>query len=95
MATYGNAVSENITLENSKIIEPCCIFDGVKITNSVVGPYVSVGKNSEISNSVISNSIVQTNVVMKNEVMTNSMIGNSVSIEKKIDEYSVGDYNQL
>ena len=54
LATYGNDVSENITLENSKIIEPCCIGDGVKITNSVVGPYVSVGKNSVISNSVIS-----------------------------------------
>lgn len=95
LATYGNDVSENITLENSKIIEPCCIGDGVKITNSVVGPYVSVGKNSVISNSVISNSIVQTNTTLKNEVMTNSMLGNSVSIEKKIDEYSVGDYNQL
>jgi glucose-1-phosphate thymidylyltransferase len=45
LATYGNDVSENITLENSKIIEPCCIADGVKITNSVVGPYVSVGKD--------------------------------------------------
>ncbi len=95
LATYGNDVSENITLENSKIIEPCCIADGVKITNSVVGPYVSVGKDSVISNSVISNSIVQTKTTLKNEVMTNSMVGNSVSIEKKIDEYSVGDYNQL
>lgn len=95
LATYGNNVSENITLENSKIIEPCCIANGAKITNSVVGPYVSIGENTEISNSVISNSIVQNNTVVKNEVMTNSMIGNSVSIEKKVDEYSVGDYNQL
>ena len=95
LATYGNNVSENIMLENSKIIEPCCIADGVKITNSVIGPHVSVGKNSVISNSVISNSIVQTNTTLKNEVMTNSMIGNFVSIEKKIDEYSIGDYNQL
>ena len=95
LATYGNEVSAKAVIESATIVEPCCIADGVKITNSIVGPYVSVGEGTKISNSVVSNSIIQTNSVLANVNITNSMVGNSVKMQKVAEELSVGDYNEL
>ncbi len=91
----GNKVSKTSKQKFSIIIEPCFIDDGAIINNSVVGPYVSIGKNTIIKNSVISNSIIQTNTNIKEAVFSNSMIGNFVNINKEKDDFSIGDYNTI
>ncbi len=90
-----NLVSAKAVTENSVIIKPCFIDEGVIIKNSVIGPYVSVGKGTIIENSIIKNSIVQTKSVLKNKLIENSMIGNNVKLEGKTDNLSVGDYNVI
>ncbi|MCF6365864.1 MAG: hypothetical protein L3J35_06630 [Bacteroidales bacterium] len=91
----GNKVSSKSEQNFSVIIEPCFIDEGAIINNSVVGPYVSVGKNTIIKNSVISNSIIQTNCNIKEAIFANSMIGNYVNINKEKDDFSIGDYNSI
>ncbi len=91
----GNKVSKTSKQKYSIIIEPCFIDDGAIINNSVVGPYVSIGKNTIIKNSVISNSIIQSNTNIKEAVFSNSMIGNFVNINKEKDDFSIGDYNTI
>ncbi len=91
----GNQVSKTSKQKFSVIIEPCFIDEGAIINNSVIGPYVSVGKDTIIKNSVISNSIIQTNCDIKEAVFSNSMIGNHVNINKEKDDFSIGDYNTL
>lgn len=80
---------------NSIIIEPCFVGDGAKIENSIIGPHVSVGKNTIIKNSMISNTIIQTNTVINNANLKNSMIGNFVDYKGNIHEVSIGDYTTL
>ncbi len=89
----GNKISEKSEQNYSVIIEPCFVDDDAIINNSVVGPYVSVGKNTLIKNSVISNSIIQNNCDITEAVFSNSMIGNNVLINKPKDDLSIGDYN--
>ncbi len=79
-------------IKNSVIIQPCFIGEGVKIENSVVGPHVSVGKNTSIRGSIIKNSIIQTNSVINSGCIDNSMIGNFVNLTGEVREYSMGDY---
>jgi glucose-1-phosphate thymidylyltransferase len=88
-------ISTNIVKENAIIIEPCYIADGVTLTNCVVGPHVSIGKDSKLENVVISNSMIQQKTSIKNKVLTNAMIGNNISIEGKVEDLSVGDYNSI
>lgn len=90
-----NLVSEKIVSENSVIIPPCFIDEDVTLKNSVVGPYVSVGKGSLIESSVIKNSIVQSKTILKNKLIENSMLGNNVTLEGRTENLSVGDYNVL
>ena len=91
----GNKLSEKSEQNYSVIIEPCFIDEGAIINNSVIGPYVSIGKNTKIKNSVISNSIIQSNCDIKEAVFSNSMIGNYVNINKIKDDLNIGDYNSI
>src|ERR1700758_2080584 len=57
----SNLKSSSAKIENSSIIEPCFIGDNVVITNSIIGPHVSIGADSKITDSIIKNTIVQKN----------------------------------
>ena len=90
-----NFTAKTAIVENSVIIEPCFIDENVKIKNSVIGPFVSVHKNSTITNSIIENTVIQSNTNITNANIFNSMIGNNVSILLQKTELSVGDYNEI
>jgi glucose-1-phosphate thymidylyltransferase len=86
-------ISPSHECRNSVIIEPCYIGENVKLINSVVGPYVSIGNNSVIEDSVIKNSIVQTNAKISCANIHNSMFGNYVDFRDARSEMSIGDYS--
>jgi glucose-1-phosphate thymidylyltransferase len=92
LANYGSEISKNITVVNSTIIEPCVILDGAVITNSVIGPYVSVGSDTKIEKSIVENAIIQNNTLIECKVIANSMIGSNCKIEGSQADLSIGDY---
>ncbi|GEQ84814.1 nucleotidyltransferase [Patiriisocius marinistellae] len=88
-------ISEKVINENSEIISPCFIAEGVVLKNSVVGPHASIGKGTVIEDSTVKNSIIQTNTTIKNAVLDNAMIGNHAHFDGKFTNVSIGDYSQL
>lgn len=88
-------VSTKAKLINSVVIQPCFIGDDAVIENSVIGPYVSIGKNTTVKDSRIINSIVQTNTTISRAVLENSMLGNFVNFEGRALDFSLGDYNTI
>jgi glucose-1-phosphate thymidylyltransferase len=88
-------ISENIKTENSQIIEPCCIAEGVVLKNSVIGPHVSLGKGTIIEDSTVKNSIIQEQALIKNATLDNAMIGNHAKFDGNFSTVSIGDYSEL
>ncbi|MCB4807346.1 nucleotidyltransferase [Tamlana sp. 62-3] len=88
-------VDTSVTLENSKIIEPCFIGKNVVLKNATVGPNVSIGDGSVIENSTIKNSLIQTETSIKNANLDNAMIGNHVKYNGNFTSISIGDYSVL
>ena len=88
-------ISENIKIENSHIIEPCCIAEGVVLKNSTIGPYVSLGKGTIIEDSIVKNSIIQEQALIKNATLDNAMIGNHAKFDANFSNISIGDYSEL
>ena len=84
---------------NSKIIEPVIIEDSAIIENSVVGPYVSVGKNCTIINSKLESSVLMPESSVKNiSFMKESILGYFATMESTEDDYAkviVGDHSQI
>lgn len=93
---YSNGKSSNPRAEgSSKIIAPCVIGENVKIVNSTIGPFASVGDNTVIENSIVENSIIQTNTKVKNAKLSNSILGNFVEFSGSSNDASIGDYSVI
>lgn len=90
-----NLVSNTVVLNDSMIIQPCYIGEGVVLTNATVGPNVSLGNNTKVENSTIKNSLVQTNSVIKNTNLDNAMIGSHAKFDGNFTSISIGDYSVL
>lgn len=91
----NNLVSNSVILENSEIVQPCYIGENVTLKNSKIGPFVSIGDNSNVENSTISNSLIQTNTIITNANLENAMIGNNAKFNGKFTSVSIGDYSEL
>src|ERR1700757_134934 len=81
--------SSSAKIENSRIIEPCYIGENVVISNSTVGPHVSLGAGTKVDNSKVENSIIQQNAKIVFSEIKNSMIGNSTEIYSCSGDYSL------
>lgn len=88
-----NHISSSAKINNSVIIPPCFIGDDVIIESSVVGPHVSIGKNTKVTNSILKNSIVRDHTQLKDAGIDNSLIGNYVHYHGQLKDLSIGDYS--
>jgi glucose-1-phosphate thymidylyltransferase len=88
-------IDPSVKILNSTIIQPCFLAPGVQVENAVVGPYVSLGLNTQVRNAVVSNSLVQDGSTIENVIMKDSMVGSKVVISEGSKIYNVGDYTVL
>ncbi len=88
-------VSDEVTQENSTVIAPCYLGEGVTLKNATIGPNVSIGNGCTIENAIIKNSLIQTKTVIKNANLDNAMIGNNAVYDGNFTTVSIGDYSVL
>ncbi|MEM0999189.1 MAG: sugar phosphate nucleotidyltransferase [Bacteroidota bacterium] len=88
-------VHESVALDSSKIVPPCFIGRNVKLTNSVVGPFVSLGDNTVVTDSVISATIVGDNSQVTGAVLKGSLVGNHALVEYRPKNLDIGDYSRI
>lgn len=86
---------QSANIQNSLIIQPCYIGEGVVISNSKIGPYVSLGKGTKVINSNIDNSLIQEKTIIDHGNLSNSMIGSSAQYFGVAREISLGDFSVL
>ena len=88
-------IHPTVEIVNSVVIQPCFIGEGVKISNSIVGPHTSIGDYSLIKNSVLTNCLIQHQSSVSNFVLKDAMIGAHANIHQKPKDYSIGDYTTM
>lgn len=86
---------KNIKSTNSIVIEPCYIGDEVEITDSIVGPYASIGARSRIAGSIVRDSIVQQDAKVTGAIVSNSMLGQGSETTGRPLDLSASDYTQI
>ena len=94
LKTNQDIIEHNIltkSLNYTVIIPPVFIDESVIIEKSVIGPYVHIGKNSNIKSSIISNSILFDNTNIENALFDNSIISENVSYKGNIDSVDLGN----
>ncbi len=77
------------------LIPPVYLADSAEVTNSVVGPHVSVGENARISDSVIKDSIIGAGAVVAGCYLHQSLIGDHAIVEAGARQLNVGDSSEV
>ncbi|MGB9824627.1 MAG: sugar nucleotidyltransferase [Candidatus Hydrothermia bacterium] len=83
------------SLPNALIIPPCFISDDAEINNSLVGPYVSVGKGAKIYNAIVQNSIINEYAEVENIIITSSIIGKDAYLKGSAKRVNLGDASEM
>lgn len=83
---------KEIKTENSKIIPPVHIADDVKIKNSAIGPYATIGKGTEIINSTIKDSVIGKKTKLTDANLDKSIIGDESQVSGTFKNLNIGDH---
>jgi glucose-1-phosphate thymidylyltransferase len=84
-----------ITAEGFVIIPPVYIHPTARISNSVIGPYVTLGRNCVVENCIIRDSIVDADSRLENILLADSLVGQHVDVEGAFRSLNVGDSTSL
>ena len=82
-------------VQNSIVVDPVYIGPGAIISNSVVGPNVSIEAGARIERSIVKESILFADSHVKDAVLTDSLIGRNAEVESGPRRVNVGDHSEL
>jgi|TARA_B100000315_G_C14510881_1_gene556895 glucose-1-phosphate thymidylyltransferase len=82
-------------IKSSLIIKPVFIESGTTIENCIIGPNVSISKNTCIKNSIIKNSIIGEKSIVEESQIKNSIIGSFATVKGFYKKLNVGDDSEL
>ncbi|RME91769.1 MAG: glucose-1-phosphate thymidylyltransferase [Bacteroidetes bacterium] len=91
----GYASDDLPNLDNSIVIHPVSIGQDCQITNSIIGPHVTIGNHVRIDNAILANSIIGNFTSIREAVLQKSVIGNDTSIRGLRQSLNIGDNTEI
>lgn len=91
----GYASSHLPSYDNSIIIHPVSIGKNCQITNSIIGPHVTIGSNAVIDAAIVRNSIIGHYASIKEVVLHSSVMGNDTAITGMRQSLNIGDNTEI
>jgi glucose-1-phosphate thymidylyltransferase len=80
---------------NTIIIPPVSIADNCDITDSIIGPNVSIGERTIISSSIIKNSIIGSYSQLETAVLHQSVVGSDAYLKGLSQSLNIGDSTEI
>ncbi len=89
---YYESLKKKGNLISTKIIPPVAIGKNSKISESIIGPNVSIGDDAEINQCILSETVIGDNTNLNKIITSNSIIGDFSTLEDLIkDKIIIGD----
>ena len=95
MLDRGHARRPSSLGPGARVVDPVYLEDGVTITDSTVGPNVSIGKGTTIEGSTLRDTIVGAESRIRAAELRNSLVGDSVVLEGVKGEVTIGDHSEV
>lgn len=87
--------SKAAQIPNVRVISPVFVHPNARVSNSIIGPHVSIGANCVIENTIISNSIVDEGSEVRNTALQGSFIGRNTKVDGTPKTINIGDNSIL
>lgn len=95
MKKMGFKKHDQFAYENTIIIDPVSIAPGCTISNSIIGPNVTLGEGAVVNYSIIRDSIIGTYSTIDDVVLHHSVIGSDATIKGLSQSLSIGDNTEI
>jgi glucose-1-phosphate thymidylyltransferase len=92
---WGSAVADQEHFENTIIVPPVRIAPGCQISNSIIGPNVTIGEKTRIQYSIVKESIVGSFSKLYDVVLHDSLIGSDTEIKGETRTLNIGDNTEI
>jgi glucose-1-phosphate thymidylyltransferase len=73
------------------VIPPVFVHPAAVIEQSVIGPYVSVGKDAEVRDSILRDTIVDEGAALESVMLDSSIVGRWVELNGHFQQVNIGD----
>jgi len=90
-----NGPSGSRSFPGCTFIEPCYIGSHVELSNSIIGPNVSIHDNCHISGTMLQDSVVAAGGTLESAALSRSMLGESVVVRKFQGSLHLGDHSSI
>jgi glucose-1-phosphate thymidylyltransferase len=80
---------------NTIVIPPVIIADNCRISNSIIGPNVSIGENSTVNYSILKDAIIGSFSELQNAVLQHSVIGSDATLHGLSQSLNIGDNTEI
>jgi glucose-1-phosphate thymidylyltransferase len=83
------------SIEGCVIIPPVSISPDAEISNSIVGPYVSVAEKAVIQDSIVRDSILSEGATVKEAQLESSLVGTRAVVQGGFRRVDIGDSSEI
>lgn len=91
----GGNIKDGHEFKDTIIIPPVSIAPGCNISNSIIGPHVTIGANTVVQHSIIRDSIIGSYTNLYEVVLDNSLIGSDASVRGLSRSLNIGDNTEI
>jgi glucose-1-phosphate thymidylyltransferase len=91
----GYASNDLPAYDNTIIIHPVSIGKNCKISNSIIGPHVTIGSNVVIDYSIVKESIIGSYASINEVVLQQSLVGSDAAIKGLSQSLNIGDNTEI
>jgi len=91
----GGNVIDGHEYKDTIIIPPVSIAPGCNISNSIIGPHVTIGANTIVQHSILRDSIIGSYTNLYEVVLDNSLIGSDASVRGLSRTLNIGDNTEI
>lgn len=92
---FGPHIETDHDFENTVIIQPVSVGAGCNVKNSILGPNVAIGENTNIDSSIIKNSIIGSYSNLFDIVLDSSIIGSDTELKGETRTLNIGDNTSI
>jgi len=92
---HGRANTAEALRPGIVVIPPVYIDPSAEVTQSVIGPYATIGPGARVEGSVVRDSIVAHHAELTNVILTNSLIGRHARVQDSRGVFNIGDHSRV
>jgi glucose-1-phosphate thymidylyltransferase len=76
-------------------IPPVYIASSAEISNSIIGPYATIGERAQVKDALIRNSIIGDESSVDSVLLDNSIVGNNANVKGTFKRVNAGDSSEI